>query len=141
MRVTLRFRRSGLRFCRETAGYGRPDWMPPSGAGMPQGVTAMAEKIDVLLVGPKKPVIVDGLAPAFNLHILADAKDKEAFMAGLADRIRGVRGQRVQRAHRRPIDVAFPKLEIVSTFAVGYDHVDANGPASTASSSPTRPAC
>ncbi|MBM3526747.1 MAG: 2-hydroxyacid dehydrogenase [Alphaproteobacteria bacterium] len=85
----------------------------------------MADKIDVLLVGPKKPVIVDGLSSAFNLHILADAKDKDAFMAGLADRIRGFAVSVSSERIDGPLMARFPKLEIVSTFAVGYDHVDA----------------
>ena len=50
----------------------------------------MAEKADVLFVGPKKAVIVDGLSPAFNLHFLADAKDRDAFVAAVAPRIRAI---------------------------------------------------
>jgi len=85
----------------------------------------MAERADVLLVGPKKPTIVDGLKPAFNLHMLADAVDKEALVASLGSRIRGiavsVSSERVDAALMSKL----PRLEIVSTFAVGYDHVDA----------------
>ncbi len=41
----------------------------------------MAEKIEVLLSGPPKPTIVNGLAP-FTVHRLADAKDRDALLGG-----------------------------------------------------------
>jgi lactate dehydrogenase-like 2-hydroxyacid dehydrogenase len=92
---------------------------------MKLGVKAMADKADVLFIGAKKPVIVDGLSPAFNLRFLADAKDKETFLSGLADRIRGFAVSVSSEIVDGPLMARFPKLEIVSTFAVGYDHVDA----------------
>ena len=49
----------------------------------------MAEKPDVLLVGNKKPVIVNGLSPHVNLHVLFDAKDRDAFIKSLA----GIKGE------------------------------------------------
>ena len=85
----------------------------------------MADKPDVLLIGPKKPTIFDGLAPVFNLHVLAAAKDKEAFSAGLAPRIRAIAVSVSSETVDGALMARFPKLEIVSTFAVGYDHVDA----------------
>jgi lactate dehydrogenase-like 2-hydroxyacid dehydrogenase len=85
----------------------------------------MADKIDVLLVGAKKPTIVDGLKPVFNLHILADAKDGEAFLSELAPRIRAMAVSVSSERIDRDLMVRLPRLEIVSTFAVGYDHVDA----------------
>ena len=39
----------------------------------------MTEKIDVLLVGPPKSVVVNGLTAAFNLTRLADVKDEAKF--------------------------------------------------------------
>jgi len=50
-----------------------------------------AEMTDVLLIGPPKPVIVNGLARAFNLVKFSDAKDRETFFAGTAPQVR--RGQ------------------------------------------------
>ena len=85
----------------------------------------MADKIDVLLVGAKKPTIVDGLKPAFNLHIMADAKDGEAFLSELAPRIRAMAVSVSSERIDRDLMARLPRLEIVSTFAVGYDHVDA----------------
>ena len=47
------------------------------------------EKPDILVVGAPKPVIVNGLAPAFTLHRLSEAKDRDSFLAGIATRSAG----------------------------------------------------
>jgi lactate dehydrogenase-like 2-hydroxyacid dehydrogenase len=83
------------------------------------------ENKDVLLIGPPKPVIVNGLAPVFNLLKFPEGKDSETFFADTAPRVRGI----AVTATLERIDGAymsrFPRLEIVSSFGVGYDHVDA----------------
>ena len=84
-----------------------------------------ADKADVLLIGPKKPVIVEGLSPAFNLHILADASEPDAFLSAHAPRVRALAVSASTEIIDAPLMARFPQLEIVSTFAVGYDHVDA----------------
>src|SRR2546423_3871923 len=84
-----------------------------------------AEKTDVLLIGPPKPVIVNGLSGSFNLIKFSDAKDRETFFAETAPQVRGIAvtgtEERVNGAFMR----RFPRLEIVSSFGDGYDHVDA----------------
>src|SRR5215468_2633927 len=57
-------------------------------------------KPDILLIGPSKPLLAQGLEPAFAVPYSNQQIDA-AFM---------------QR---------FPRLEIVSSYGVGYDHVDA----------------
>jgi lactate dehydrogenase-like 2-hydroxyacid dehydrogenase len=85
----------------------------------------MAEKTDILLLGSPKPTIVDGLAPHVNLHVMANAPDREALIAALAPRLRAI----AVSDFTGPVDSALmarlPKLEIISTFGVGYDHIDA----------------
>ncbi len=85
----------------------------------------MAEKTDVLLIGPPKPVIVKGLAPAFNLVKFSDAKDREKFFAEAAPRVRGMAVAATEERVDGAFMTRFPRLEIVSSFGVGYDHVDA----------------
>jgi len=84
----------------------------------------MAEKTDVLLIGPKKPVIVNGLKAAFNVHAMADAKDSQAFVSGLAPHLRAIAVSASTERVDGALMARLPKLEIVSTFAVGYDHID-----------------
>src|SRR5262247_2345983 len=85
----------------------------------------MAEKADVLLIGPPKPVIVNGLTGAFNLVKFADAKDRAQFFAAAAPRVRGMAVAATEERVDGPFMKRFPRLEIVSSFGVGYDHVDA----------------
>jgi lactate dehydrogenase-like 2-hydroxyacid dehydrogenase len=83
----------------------------------------MVEKIEVLLSGPPKPTIVNGLAP-FTVHRLADAKDRDALLAEIGPRVRAMAVSVSSDKIGAELMSKLPKLEIVSTFAVGYDHVD-----------------
>jgi len=85
----------------------------------------MAEKADVLLIGPPKRVIVSGLSRAFNLVKFSDAKDRDQFFAETAPRVRGMAVAATEERVDGPFMKRFPRLEIVSSFGVGYDHVDA----------------
>lgn len=85
----------------------------------------MSGKPDVLLVGHKKPTIVNGLANAVTLHALIDAKDPDAFLAPLADKISGLAVAYTANKIDAAFMQRFPRLKIVSSFGVGYDHVDA----------------
>jgi lactate dehydrogenase-like 2-hydroxyacid dehydrogenase len=85
-----------------------------------------AEKTDVLLIGPPKPVIVNGLAGPFNLIKLSDAKDAEKLLAETAPRVRAMAVSGTEQRVNGAFMTRFPKLEIVSSFGVGYDHVDAD---------------
>src|SRR5262249_6239093 len=84
-----------------------------------------AEKADVLLIGPPKPVIVAGLASAFNIVKLPDAKERERFFAESGPRVRGMAVAATEERVDGPFMTRFPRLEIVASFGVGYDHVDA----------------
>jgi lactate dehydrogenase-like 2-hydroxyacid dehydrogenase len=81
------------------------------------------QKIDVLLSGPPKPTIVNGLAP-FTVHRLADAKDRDAFLREVGPRLRAIASSVSNETVGGDLMAKLPKLEIVSTFGVGYDHID-----------------
>jgi lactate dehydrogenase-like 2-hydroxyacid dehydrogenase len=77
------------------------------------------------LIGPPKPVIVNGLSRTFNVVRFPDRNDRDKFFAESAP---GVRAMAVAATEERvdgPFMTRFPRLEIVSSFGVGYDHVDA----------------
>jgi lactate dehydrogenase-like 2-hydroxyacid dehydrogenase len=84
----------------------------------------VADKSEVLLVGPLRPVIANGLA-AFTVRKLPAAADRAAFLAASAH----IRAMAVS-APVAPVNDALlarlPKLEIISSFGVGYDHIDAD---------------
>jgi lactate dehydrogenase-like 2-hydroxyacid dehydrogenase len=88
--------------------------------------TISSEKIDLLIYGPNKPIVDKGFSDQFVLHPFETTADLERLTPAVAEKIRGaaityntVRGDGATLER-------FPKLEIVSAFGVGYDHVDAN---------------
>src|SRR3954469_4033526 len=86
----------------------------------------MPAKPDVLLLGNKKPVMVKGLEPVVNLHYLIDAKGKEdAFFREVGEKIRAIAIAYTANKLDAAFMQKFPKLEQISSFGVGYDHVDA----------------
>jgi lactate dehydrogenase-like 2-hydroxyacid dehydrogenase len=80
---------------------------------------------DILMTGPSLPVVADRLETAGRLHRLWTEADPQAAIDRLAESVRII----VASYHTPRIDSAlmskFPKLELVSSFGVGYDHVDA----------------
>jgi lactate dehydrogenase-like 2-hydroxyacid dehydrogenase len=81
------------------------------------------EKPEILLIGPPKPTIVNGLAP-FTVHRLGDAQDRDAFLAGIAPRVRAIASSVTSEKIDAGLMAKLPRLEILATFGVGYDHVD-----------------
>jgi len=80
-------------------------------------------KPDVLIAGPMYKPALDALDREFNTHKLWLAQDRRAFLAGCADRVRGIATTAFAGADAELI-AALPKLEIISCFGVGYDSVD-----------------
>lgn len=75
---------------------------------------------DVLVAGPSRPVIAGGLA-AFKLHSLPAADSAAALAAAKDARAMAVTAM-------MPVDEAMlaqlPRLAIIASFGVGYDHID-----------------
>jgi lactate dehydrogenase-like 2-hydroxyacid dehydrogenase len=84
-----------------------------------------AEKTEVLLIGPAKPVIVQGLRRRFNLLELPRSEEREKFFSNWAARVRGIAVTATKERIDGPFMSGLPRLEIISSFGVGYDHVDA----------------
>lgn len=79
---------------------------------------------DVLMTGPLMRLIEEGLAARFTLHRLWQAADREAFLAEVAPKIRGMAAGGHATVDAAFID-RFPKLEIIANMGVGYDAIDA----------------
>ena len=82
-------------------------------------------KADVLIYGPLKPLVENGLSAQFVTHSFRSAADAEGLAADVATRIRGIAVTGLIQANAKMLE-RFPKLEIVASFGVGYDHVDVN---------------
>jgi lactate dehydrogenase-like 2-hydroxyacid dehydrogenase len=83
------------------------------------------EKPDVLLVGSKKPVIVGGLKDKVNVHVLFEAPDRDALIKSLAGKVRALAVAYTADKIGAAFMQQFPMLEQISSFGVGYDHIDA----------------
>ena len=81
------------------------------------------DRREVVLFGAAKPTIVDGLETTCTVHLAVNAADLDAFIAEHSQ-VRAVACAQAQL----PASLLgrFPKLEIVSSFGVGYDNIDVN---------------
>lgn len=79
---------------------------------------------EILMTGPLIPYAADQLKARFTVHELWKAEDKDTFLRGIADRVRGIAAGGHTPVGAALFD-ALPKLEIISSFGVGYDHIDA----------------
>src|SRR5260221_8908080 len=90
------------------------------------GGNISSEKIDLLVYGPSKPVVDNGFSDRFVPHSFETNADLERLTPAIAEKIRGVAVTFSSVRCDSKMLARFPKLEIVSTFGVGYDHIDAN---------------
>ena len=85
-----------------------------------------SDKIDLLIYGPNKPIIDKGFSDQFVLHPVETRADLERVNPAVAAKIRGIAVTYSTARCDSGVMAMFPKTEIVASFGVGYDHVDAN---------------
>jgi lactate dehydrogenase-like 2-hydroxyacid dehydrogenase len=84
------------------------------------------DKADVLMMEQMAPMAIEGIGKAFTLHKLWEEPNREQLIAELAPRLRAIAaGGPVHDRVDSALMARLPKLEIISSFGVGYDHVDA----------------
>jgi len=84
----------------------------------------MTAKPEIILLGPLKPLVVKGLEAVCTVHKAAEAKQPDAFFAAHAD-VGAIACSATTELIPGSFMARFPKLQIVSSFGVGYDHMDA----------------
>jgi lactate dehydrogenase-like 2-hydroxyacid dehydrogenase len=84
----------------------------------------MTAKPEIILLGPLKPLVVNGLEAVCTVHKATAAKDNDAFFATHAD-VGAIACSATTELIPGSFMARFPKLQIVSSFGVGYDHMDA----------------
>ncbi len=81
--------------------------------------------LDVMMPGDGMGLITDLIAERLPLHRLWREPDREAWLDAWGPKLRAV----ASAGHLIPIDATFmrrlPHLEIVASFGVGYEHIDA----------------
>jgi len=89
------------------------------------GAVAADSKPTLLLVGSARPLVVEGLESAFDVHRFLEADATGESASVLSGRVRAIAVLDPSKKIDAQFLQRFPKLEIVSSFGVGYDHVDA----------------
>jgi len=84
-----------------------------------------SEKIDLLIYGPMRPILENGFPDQFVVHSAESRADLERLTADTTGKLRGMAVTYHTVAASREQLARFPKLEIIASFGVGYDHVDA----------------
>ena len=84
-----------------------------------------SEKIDVVVYGPPKSIVDNGFSDRFNLHKAETRGDLDRLDPAVAAKVRGLAITYNSVSGDKETLALFPKLEIISSFGVGYDHVDA----------------
>ncbi len=90
------------------------------------GGNVSSEKVDLLIYGPSKPIIDKGFSDQYVLHPAETRADIERISPAVAAKIRGAAVTYSTARCDGGVMAMFPKLEIVASFGVGYDHVEAN---------------
>jgi lactate dehydrogenase-like 2-hydroxyacid dehydrogenase len=83
-----------------------------------------AAKPEIILIGPLKPLVVKGLDAACTVHRAAEVKDRDAFFAAHSN-VGAIACSATTELLPGSFLARFPKLQIVASFGVGYDHMDA----------------
>src|ERR1700722_18703143 len=90
------------------------------------GGNISSEKIDLLIYGPNKPIVDKGFSDQFVLHPAETRADLERLSPDVVAKIRGAAATYSTARCDSGMMAMVPKLEIIASFGVGYDHVDAN---------------
>jgi lactate dehydrogenase-like 2-hydroxyacid dehydrogenase len=83
----------------------------------------VADNREIVLIGPLKPVVVKGLDAGCTVYKAAEAEDFDAFIAAHSH-VRAIACSDTRESVPGHLMARFPKLQIVSSFGVGYDHMD-----------------
>ena len=84
-----------------------------------------SEKIELLIYGPMRPILENGFSDQFVVHSAETRADLERLTPDTVAKLRGMAVTYHTVAANKESLARFPKLEIVASFGVGYDHVDA----------------
>jgi lactate dehydrogenase-like 2-hydroxyacid dehydrogenase len=80
---------------------------------------------DILMTAPMMPIVIETLEKACTVHRLWEHDDQDAFLREVGPRIRGIATSTLYGRTDASLYDRVPNLEIISSFGVGYDNVDA----------------
>lgn len=80
-------------------------------------------KPEILVYGPAKPTIIEPLRDKFTLRIVESSRDIDRLPKSVSEQIHGMAVTGLVPVESDLLSHC-PKLEIIASFGVGYDHVD-----------------
>jgi lactate dehydrogenase-like 2-hydroxyacid dehydrogenase len=89
----------------------------------------MTEMIEIVLTGPLPGPTAERLDEVFHVYRPFEGPAQEAMMKAAAARVRGVAAGASHELLDEAFFRRFPKLEILASCGVGYDHIDAKAAA------------
>jgi lactate dehydrogenase-like 2-hydroxyacid dehydrogenase len=86
--------------------------------------TISSEKIDLLIYGPIRPILENGFPDQFVVHRAESGEQLNALPADVKQKLRGI-AVTYHTMHTGKEELSqLPKVEMIASFGVGYDHVD-----------------
>ena len=86
--------------------------------------TISSEKIDLLIYGPIRPILENGFSDQYVVHRAESGEQLNALPADVKQRLRGIAVTYHTMHTGKDLQSQFPKLEMIASFGVGYDHID-----------------
>jgi lactate dehydrogenase-like 2-hydroxyacid dehydrogenase len=83
-----------------------------------------SEKIDLLIYGPIRPILENGFPDQFTVHRAESHEQAEQLSPDVKQRLRGMAVTYHTMHTGKDLQAQFPKLEMIASFGVGYDHID-----------------
>ena len=84
-----------------------------------------SEKIDLLIYGPIRPILENGFPDQFVVHRAESGEQLNGLAPDVKQKLRGM-AVTYHTMHTGKAEMSqFPRLEMVASFGVGYDHIDA----------------
>ncbi len=83
-----------------------------------------SEKIDLLIYGPIRPILENGFSDQYVVHRAEGRAELDQLSPEVKEKLRGIAVTYHTVPANKEALSQFPKLEMVASFGVGYDHVD-----------------
>jgi hypothetical protein len=86
--------------------------------------TISSEKIDLLIYGPIRPILENGFSDQYVVHRAESGEQLNALPADVKQKLRGI-AVTYHTMHTGKEELSqLPKVEMIASFGVGYDHID-----------------
>ncbi|MFO1110757.1 MAG: 2-hydroxyacid dehydrogenase [Bradyrhizobium sp.] len=83
-----------------------------------------SEKVDLLIYGPIRPILENGFPDQFTVHRAETREDVDKLSPAVKEKLRGMAVTYHTMHTGKDVQSQFPKLEMIASFGVGYDHID-----------------